>query len=245
WGIPEDWDEALKWYRRAADLGYGPATARLAELSEKIRKREAKASQPAPRESSGGPEGSRTADATAGEASGATSRTQAPQSPAAGTDAQTYDRHMKAGRDALLAGRKDAAEDSFRAALEARPDDPEASYLIGKLCFDAKRYREAERFYRIAAEKDHTVAQNALGRMYAIGYGPVLSQKEEARKWFQKAAAKNDPEGLFNMGQVYELGWGIPEDWDEALKWYRRAADLGYGPAAGKIAEIERRRKNK
>ncbi len=246
WGIPEDWDEALKWYRKAAELGYAPATGKSAELSEKMRKKAAK-TPTAPRQASGGFEEGQTAATSAGGASGGTpqhpSTVQPP--PVAGAAEQIYEQHMKAGKDAMVAGKQDAAEASFRAALEAKPNDTEASYLLGKLCFDAKRYREAERHYRAAAEGGHAAAQNALGRMLAIGYGPVLSQKEEARKWFRKAAAQNDPEGLFNMGQVYELGWGIPEDLDEAITWYRKAADLGYGPAAERIADIQRRRKKK
>jgi TPR repeat protein len=35
----------------------------------------------------------------------------------------------------------------------------------------------------------------------------------------------------FYMGLMYDLGQGVPQDYTEAMKWYRKAADQGYATA--------------
>ncbi|MGB7631437.1 MAG: tetratricopeptide repeat protein [Candidatus Deferrimicrobium sp.] len=39
------------------------------------------------------------------------------------------------------------------------------------------------------------------------------------------------PEAQFNLGLMYEMGQGVPRDYAEALKWYRRAAEQGNAKA--------------
>jgi TPR repeat protein len=43
------------------------------------------------------------------------------------------------------------------------------------------------------------------------------------------AAAENgDMRAVALVGTAYELGWGVEPDMSEAMRWYERAADLGY-----------------
>lgn len=46
-------------------------------------------------------------------------------------------------------------------------------------------------------------------------------------KWFE-AAREDDPDALFNLGQYYRQGIGIPPDINEAILFYTRAAELGH-----------------
>jgi TPR repeat protein len=41
------------------------------------------------------------------------------------------------------------------------------------------------------------------------------------------AADQGNAEGQTNLGYSYANGWGVPQDYAEALKWYRLAADQG------------------
>jgi TPR repeat protein len=41
------------------------------------------------------------------------------------------------------------------------------------------------------------------------------------------AAEQGDASGQSNLGVRYELGQGVPQDYAEAAKWYRRAAEQG------------------
>ena len=45
------------------------------------------------------------------------------------------------------------------------------------------------------------------------------------------AAEQGLPEAQYNLGTMYALGQGVPEDLDAALHWYRSAAEQG-NPAA-------------
>ncbi|MBB4630633.1 SPOR domain-containing protein [Sphingosinicella soli] len=49
------------------------------------------------------------------------------------------------------------------------------------------------------------------------------------------SAAKGDPDALFNMGQAYKLGRGVPLDKAKAEDFYRRAADKGHAPAQSNL----------
>jgi TPR repeat protein len=35
----------------------------------------------------------------------------------------------------------------------------------------------------------------------------------------------------YSLGQVYEYGDGVPQDYTQAMRWYRQAADQGFKPA--------------
>ena len=50
-----------------------------------------------------------------------------------------------------------------------------------------KDYNEAVKWYRKAAEQGHAIAQNNLGLCYYYGRGVAIN-KQEAKRWFQKAA---------------------------------------------------------
>ena len=42
------------------------------------------------------------------------------------------------------------------------------------------------------------------------------------------AAEKGDAKAQFNLGVMYVLGQGTPQDYKEVLKWYRKAAEQGH-----------------
>ena len=51
-------------------------------------------------------------------------------------------------------------------------------------------------------------------------------------------AAKGDPDALFNLGQAYKLGRGVPMDKAKAEDFYRRAADKGHAPAQSNLGIV-------
>lgn len=44
---------------------------------------------------------------------------------------------------------------------------------------------------------------------------------------FLKSAEKGDAKAMANIGTAYHKGWGVDQSTAEAIKWYRRAAELG------------------
>jgi TPR repeat protein len=60
----------------------------------------------------------------------------------------------------------------------------------------------------------------------------------------EEASARSRMYGQNNLGVMYYGGEGVPQDYAEAVKWYRKAADQGYAPAqAGLGAVLKRRRR--
>ena len=72
-------------------------------------------------------------------------------------------------------------------------------------------------------------AQVQVGRLYAeakvVGYN-----LDEAFGWFERAANRNQPEALLELGLAYEYGLGVDRDYDAAFRYYMQAAYLYAGP---------------
>jgi hypothetical protein len=74
------------------------------------------------------------------------------------------------------------------------------------------------------------VAQYSLGAMLYYG-GDDTAQ---AIDWFRKAAAQKYAPAEFQLGQLYDFGFGVTQNDREALAWYRKAAE--HGNVAGQRA---------
>jgi len=44
-------------------------------------------------------------------------------------------------------------------------------------------------------------------------------------------ANQGDDVAQFDLGLLYNKGWGVPRDYVQAVRWYRRAADQGNADA--------------
>jgi TPR repeat protein len=84
-------------------------------------------------------------------------------------------------------------------------------------------YKEAAKWYRMAAEQGHAWAQYNLGGMYLRGQG-VPQDYKEAAKWWRKAAEQGDAGAQCNLGVMYEKGDGVPRDGTLAYALYNLAA---------------------
>jgi hypothetical protein len=84
------------------------------------------------------------------------------------------------------------------------------------------------------AKEGNAIAQTDIGKMYAEGRG-VSQDFAQAKMWFEKAAAQNQADGLYNLGLTYANGDGVTQDWAAAVKWYRAAADRGQSDAQNSL----------
>ena len=111
-----------------------------------------------------------------------------------------------------------------------------AQVALGAMYCDGRgvpqSYAEALKWFHKAADQTNANAQVALGAMYCDGRG-VPQNYAEALKWFHKAAEQNNADAQAGLGAMYCDGRGVPQNYAEALKWFRKAA--GQGSAAGKI----------
>ena len=84
--------------------------------------------------------------------------------------------------------------------------------------------REAEKWYRKAAEQKDVRAQSDLGWFLHEGRGAKRDDKEAAA-WMRKAAEQNEPFAQNNLGLMYAQGCGVPQDDVQAVAWYRKAGE--------------------
>jgi TPR repeat protein len=64
------------------------------------------------------------------------------------------------------------------------------------------------------------------GMLYENGQG-VAQDYEQARQWFEKAAAAGDAPAMSNLGVLYAHGWGGAPDYEQARQWFEKAAAAG------------------
>ncbi|MGL4550166.1 MAG: caspase family protein [Gemmataceae bacterium] len=98
-------------------------------------------------------------------------------------------------------------------------------YLYGRGV--EKDEREARRLFESAAEQNSARAMFNMGLLYEQGRGVGKDEKESAR-WYRKAADLGDATSQNNLGYMYQNGKGLPKDEEEAVYWFRKASDQGH-----------------
>ena len=102
---------------------------------------------------------------------------------------------------------------------------------------DATEVQRAFATARTRATRGDVIAQFTLGSMLYYGSDETV----QAVDWFRRAAAKDFAPAEFQMGQLYDFGFGVPKDDKRALEWYVKAAQHGSAPAARAVGEFYRR----
>ncbi|MGN0866759.1 MAG: tetratricopeptide repeat protein [Oligosphaeraceae bacterium] len=141
---------------------------------------------------------------------------------------------------------------------KAQQGDPKAQCELGNCYMHGKGVphdqQEAVKWFRLAVEKGHAGAQQAISHIaefqklqekaqqgdpaaqYMLGnsfeYGRCSPQDwEEAVKWWRLAAEQWYADAQYKLAECYADGNGVPQDWEEAVKWYRLAAEQGHAKA--------------
>jgi TPR repeat protein len=200
-GLPQDYVEALRWYRKAADQGNAKGQYGVGFMYE---------------EGKGVPQdygqafawyrkaaGQGNAKAQYGLASIYRDGKGVPQDPVA----------------ALDWCRKSADQGYVRAQYALG-----YTYYVGKEV--PQDYATALVWYRKAAEQGYAEAQSDLGYMYAESKG-VSQDYTEAVRWYRRAADQGYAKGQDGLGYAYSHGKGVPQNYAEAARWYRKAAKQG------------------
>jgi TPR repeat protein len=117
---------------------------------------------------------------------------------------------------------------------EAESGNPEAQYWLGRI-YDAGRLlpKDAEKslhWYKKSAEQNYAPAEYSLCLIHAN------REELESERCMWRAAANGVSEAQFWIGVAYDqqLWFGIA-DKQEAFKWFKRAAELGYVDAEAEL----------
>ena len=66
----------------------------------------------------------------------------------------------------------------------------------------------------------------------------VKQDKQEAVKWYRKAAEQGDPDAQCNLGVCCANGEGVKQNVQEAVKWFRQSAEQGNENAKKALKEL-------
>lgn len=82
----------------------------------------------------------------------------------------------------------------------------------------------------------------AQGNVYAISNLGVIAYEQEnyeaALKYWEEAADQDHPDGLHNLGLLYEEGRAVKQDLEEAIAYYKKAADEGHAKALFRLGNF-------
>lgn len=85
------------------------------------------------------------------------------------------------------------------------------------------------------AESGQVAAQVSLAQMYLEGVDGEKN-REEAFRWFLKAARTGDREAQGKVSNMYSLGEGVEKDPKKSFFWTKKSADLGVASAQYNLA---------
>jgi len=55
----------------------------------------------------------------------------------------------------------------------------------------------------------------------------VINIIQQQVKWFRKAAEQGYADAQYNLGHMYENGWGVDRNNSTVVEWYRKGAEQG------------------
>ena len=109
---------------------------------------------------------------------------------------------------------------------------------------DVSVYPELERYYRIATAHGHYKANLELRQMIGKGQAWTADPVKETLDLTEELIKQGVPGGYYDMARYLEAGYGVKQDAELALRYYRKSADMGSPEGqylvAEKLAPIDR-----
>ncbi|CAG0124864.1 Secretory immunoglobulin A-binding protein EsiB [Rhodocyclaceae bacterium] len=152
---------------------------------------------------------------------------------------------------------EEKAASHYREAAEL--GDAKAQYILGMMHAKGRGVPQDDKvamlWYRKAAAQGYEEAQAIVKaapapvEVPAVAAAPVVAEaapqpakvedtgpesNAEYKKMvelYRKGAEEGNAEAQYNLGQMYELGYGVPQSYKVASDWYRKAGKLGYAKA--------------
>ena len=79
---------------------------------------------------------------------------------------------------------------------------------------------------------DETNDKKGFFSFFTFGFWSITEDYDKAFKYYQMAAAQNDPIALNNLGSLYFNGIGVPVNYQKAIELFEKAAAVGNSEAA-------------
>jgi hypothetical protein len=100
-----------------------------------------------------------------------------------------------------------------------------------------KDFNDVARYYRIAAANGHYKANQNLQSLLSDGQTNSPDAPTEAVDLAMQLIEQDVPSGYYDIGHYLETGYGLKQDVEAALRYFRKAADLGSPEAQAYVGE--------
>jgi TPR repeat protein len=142
------------------------------------------------------------------------------------------------GNELYLSKRFDEALKLY--TIGASRGNLEAQYRLGKMYLDgigvAPDRTQAMELFKSGAAARYSPAENAIGYLYETQDPPNY---REAVRWYRKSAEDGYAIAQYNLGLLYQYGWGVRKNRKKAEKWFQKSADQGLPEAQEKLNIIK------
>ncbi|CAE6705596.1 hypothetical protein R69927_01370 [Paraburkholderia domus] len=125
--------------------------------------------------------------------------------------------------------------------LPALDPDADALFRYGrylKTRDGPKNFDEMARYYRIAAAHGHYKANHNVQQLVSQGMASSPDAAREAVEWATQLVNQGIPTGYYDIGYYLNSGYGLKQNTEMALKYIRKAADLGNANAQYYVADL-------
>ena len=147
------------------------------------------------------------------------------------------------GEAAFWSGRTAEARRMYPQALDsyrkgAGLGNARSQFRLGRMYFNGVGVRPGSLAgRRVVSQSRGRRGRRSANRRSGVLYerGEVVEQSfSQAVAWYRKAAARQQPEALYNLGAACEHGRGVTANAAEAARWYEKAARLGCRASPGR-----------
>ncbi|WP_349632238.1 sel1 repeat family protein [Cupriavidus sp. U2] len=101
-----------------------------------------------------------------------------------------------------------------------------------------KDYEQMAVYYRIAAAHGHYKANRNLQNLLAYGHAYSPFRSKEVVDLANQLIELGVPGGYYDIGHYLQIGYGLKQDREMALRFFRKAADLGSADAQFYVGEL-------
>ncbi|KAF7962594.1 hypothetical protein AWV80_19855 [Cupriavidus sp. UYMU48A] len=101
-----------------------------------------------------------------------------------------------------------------------------------------KDFDDVARYYRIAAAHGHYKANRNLQQLVSQGLASSPLPQKESVDLASQLVDAGVPSGYYDIGYYLNLGYGLKQDREMALRYFRKAADLGSAEAQFYVAKL-------
>ncbi|MEM9756163.1 MAG: caspase family protein, partial [Pseudomonadota bacterium] len=129
---------------------------------------------------------------------------------------------------------------AIRACTEAVRNDPLNPRLLGLLgwvLYLDGRFPEAHFYWTQAAELGNASAHGGIAQLYRLGLSVPVDLERAASEMLQGALG-GVPDLRVAMGVYYREGWGVPQSFEEARRWFELAVQSGHVGGMSALADL-------